>query len=337
MKVLIIACSIQAYRLMESLKEKWNDTEIICKVKCSALGEISEKESIYEIVEQYFNKVDAIVFISAVGIAVRSIAPCIVHKSTDPAVVVIDEKGKYCISLLSGHYGGGNELAVKLGGFINALPVITTATDLENKFAVDVFAARNNLKITDWKKAKEISAKILECKKIGIYSDIDLAGNMPDELFLCDKEKAEIIISHKKEKHNGLWLIPKNIFLGIGCKKNTSLKKITSAIDRCLSEMGIAKESLYSLASIDLKKNEKGIREYCKNTDITFVTYSAEELKKVKGSFTSSDFVEEITGVDNVCERSALALSGGELISAKKVYDGVTIAIALKKGEVYFE
>lgn len=341
MNVLIIACSKQAYNLMKSLEKIWKDKEpdinIICKVKCSSLPDITEKCSIRECVGELFNKVDAIVFISAAGIAVRCIAQFIKHKSVDPAVVVVDERGKFCISLLSGHGGGANELSEKIGAMLGAMPVVTTATDREGKFAVDDFARKNGLIIKNWELAKKISVDILEGNKIGIYSDIPLDGKMPEELYLCSLSESKIIISYRKEKDNILQLIPRIIAVGIGCRKNTSEDKIAFAINLCLEEENIMFEAVAMVSSIDLKKNEKGITEYCKKTNLPFITYSAEELKNVDGDFTSSDFVESITGVSNVCERSAVAASKGKIICKKKVYDGVTVALAEMKGCAGFE
>lgn len=341
MNVLIIACSRQAYNLMKKLekvwKEKESDINIICKVKCSSLPDISEKCSIRDCVGEWFNKVDAIVFISAAGIAVRSIAPFIKHKSVDPAVVVVDEKGKFSISLLSGHSGGANELAEKIGSMLGALPVVTTATDREGKFAVDDFARKNRLIIKNWELAKKIAVDILEGNKIGIYSEIVLEGKMPEELYLCSLSESKIIISYRKQSDNILQLIPKIVAVGIGCRKNTSEDKIAFAINSCLKEENIMSEAVVMVSSINIKKEEKGITDYCKKMNLPFITYSAEELKNVYGDFASSDFVESITGVSNVCERSAVAVSKGRLICKKKVYDGVTVALAEMKGCAVFE
>lgn len=341
MDILIIACSRQAYNLMKSLEKIWKNKEpdinIICKVKCSSLPDISEEQSIKECVGEWFNEVNAIVFISAAGIAVRSIAPFIKHKSVDPAVIAVDEKGKFSISLLSGHGGGANELAEKIGGMLGALPVITTATDREGKFAVDDFARKNGLIIKNWELAKKVSVDILEGNKIGIYSEIALEGKMPNELYLCSLSESKIMISYRKENDDKLYIIPKIIVAGIGCRKDTSEDKIAFAINSCLEEENILPDAVAMVSSIDLKKNEKGIMEYCKKRNLPFVTFSAEELKRTAGDFSSSDFVESITGVSNVCERSAAAASKGKSICKKKIYDGVTVALAEMKGCASFE
>ena len=127
-------------------------------------------------VAQEFDHVDTIVFFAAAGIAVRSIAPCLNHKSVAPAVLVMDETGSFCISLLSGHMGGANELTQKLADWSGAVPVITTATDREGKFSLDDYARKHELVVTDWKLAKELSAAVLEGERIGLFVE---GGVMP--------------------------------------------------------------------------------------------------------------------------------------------------------------
>lgn len=356
MTIVIIACSRRAYELMKKLEQSLSQqagTTVICKVKCSSLPELSEKCSLTECVGAHFSGADAFVFISAAGIAVRAVAPYLCHKSKDPAVVVLDERGEFCISLLSGHAGGANELTERIAGLSGAVPVITTATDREGKFAVDEFARRNQMAVMDWDMAKRISAGILEGKRIGVYSELSLAGDMPEELFVCDSDFEKtvpeteyvICISYrrlcKKVTNAGsqetaavsvLQLVPKLLVAGIGCRRGTAKEEIEAALDRCLYDAGIMPEALYAAASIDLKKEEEGLLAFCKDRGLQFFTYSSEELLQVEGEFSASSFVKEVTGVSCVCERSAVLAADGELICRKKIYAGVTVALAARKG-----
>lgn len=387
MKILMVACTRSGYDLMKKIENKYchacPGTEMITRVKCSTMGwekacadgktggmsqnesacaieksnEVSEEllreQSISECVAEQFSKVEAIVFIGAVGIAVRSIAPCLVHKSVDPAVVAVDETGKFCISLLSGHFGGANDLAEKIAELIDGIPVVTTATDREQKFSVDVFAKRNGLILEDWEMAKGISAAVLAGEKIGFASRISVEGNVPEELEFADIEafaqeiscrKADsnrqgILISPLKEEvmpfPMTLQLVPQNVVAGIGCRKGVSKDKIEEAVDDCLNRYGILPQALKAAASIELKKDEAGIADFCACRGLPFVIYTADELRQVPGDFSKSGFVKEVTGVDNVCERSALA-GGGKLICPKQVYDKVTVALAVQKESVKF-
>lgn len=346
MRAVIFACSKKAYLLQKNLEKKWKeerpDSTIRCVIKCKSLPELSEKKSLSGCVAECFNQTDALVFISAAGIAVRSIAPFLQHKSKDPAVVVLDEQGTFCISLLSGHTGGANELTKQIAEWTGAIPVVTTATDREGVFAVDEFARKNELIVTDWNMAKRISVEILEGKRVGIYSELTWKGELPKGLYWCQgavekksPEEMVIFISYRKISavylKNTLCLVPRAVVVGIGCRKGIAKDKIDSAIRQCLLEEEILIEAVGVVASIDLKKEEKGICAYCEEKTLPFVTFSAERLRTAEGKFSVSPFVEEVTGVSCVCERSAVLASGGELLCHKKIYDGVTVALAVKR------
>lgn len=291
-----------------------------------------------------FQQVQGIVFIGACAIAVRSIAPYIKDKTKDPAVVVVDEGGKFCISLLAGHIGGANELAKEIGERIEAIPVITTATDLNQRFAVDMFSKKNRLEISNMVYAKEISAALLAGKRVGIFGECKLPVTLPEGLEVPDKKiisSIGIYIGIRREKtpfSPTLYLTPKVITLGIGCKKNSEIEVIEHLVERLCKENSIDKKAIKQAASIKLKENEPGIIEYCKKYKLPFICYSNEELQKVQGEFSPSRFVESVTGVDNVCERSAvLGSRQGKLIVKKTAQNGVTAAMAVEEWSVNFE
>ncbi len=173
-------------------------------------------------------------------------------------------------------------------------------------------------------------------------------GAIPEELKLYEegKENPEIgiCVSSGYLEHpfvHTLYLIPKVITTGVGCKKGTPKEVVEQVIRRACDEVLVPSIAMEQVTSIDLKAKEEGILEYCRERNLPFVTYTAEELKETEGVFTPSDFVEEITGVDNVCERAALLGSSregkGRLIQRKYARDGVTVALAMKKWSVNFE
>lgn len=303
-----------------------------------------------------FEQADAILFIGACGIAVRSIAPLIQHKTKDPAVLVMDENANHVISLLSGHIGGANELAVQIGTLTGADPVITTASDVRGKIAVDVFAKKNDLIISDIKAAGKIAAAILRGERVDLYCSGNVEGDCPPELHLIsDRDEAEksdasylIWISEylpfageasSETEKTILHLIPRCVQIGIGCRKGKPKEEIETVICRAAAQIGISLKSAAAAASIDLKKEEEGILGVCGEWEIPFTVFSAEELQKIEGSFTPSSFVAKTTGVDNVCERSSLALCGsnGRLIGKKYAENGVTAAFAEKEWRIRFE
>ncbi|MEA5082636.1 MAG: cobalt-precorrin 5A hydrolase [Lachnospiraceae bacterium] len=286
-----------------------------------------------------FEKKECMVFIGAAGIAVRSIARYVKDKLTDPSVIIIDEKGEFVIPILSGHVGGGNAIAKEISNAIGATAVITTATDVNNLFAVDTFATRNNLIIKERELAKKISVEILNGKEIGFYSDIELKGKVAENLTQSKNGDLGFNVSIYKRNYfkETLHLVPKTVILGIGCKKDTSEEEIEQIVFKTLEEYNIDIISVAEVATIDIKKNEIGLVNFCKKMNINLRCFSAEELENAKGSFTSSEFVKQTTGVDNVCERAAILASGGELIIKKTTGNGVTVAAAIKSWSVEFE
>lgn len=359
MIILFVACSVQAYELLGRVRASWQREHpqdvVRSLVKCSALPEVTESRSLTECVGEWFSRTDAIVFLCAAGIAVRCIAPYISHKARDPAVIVMDERGTFCISLLSGHVGGANALAEELAGMTGSTSVITTASDRAGKLAVDMFAARNRLALTDQQAAKLLEGRILAGETIGLLTDVELElslhGSLPEYLLTgasAEKLRAGIQLSIRKrgaEKRPfelTLQLIPRSVFLGIGCRRGIRAGQVVRAVETCLEEQGICRESLSMAASIDLKKDEPGIREFCDtflDEPLPFLTFTAEELRRQPGRFTASEFVAGVTGVDNVCERSAIAAcrretGTGRLLCGKFVLDGVTVALAVGRGAV---
>ncbi len=260
-----------------------------------------------------FQTADALIFCCASGIAVRAIAPWVKSKTTDPAVLVVDEQARFVIPLLSGHIGGANELARTLAKELSATPVVTTATDLNARFAVDVFAAKNHLHISDMQLCKEISAALLRHEPVGLISDVPITGELPDGL-TKGQAPLGVVVSQKRivpPFAKTLYLTPKRFCVGLGCRKGKEAEAIAAFVSEQLALLNVPKEAVYCLASIDLKRDEAGITALAEALHVPFLTYSAEALMRVKGEFSHSAFVQEQTGTDNVCERAAALAAGG--------------------------
>lgn len=281
---------------------------------------------------RHFEKGSGLIFIGAAGIAVRSIAPHLKGKAQDPAVAVVDEKGNFVISLLSGHLGGGNDLARLAAFFIGAEPVITTSTDLNGVFAVDLFAAANGLTITDLPAARRISAALLRGEKIGFFSEFLVEGRVPDGLTVNQPQRENILLSVKEgyESQSGLMLVPKAVTVGIGCRKDTAAAAVKEAFLMVQKLGGFHPASLAGLASIDLKKAEAGLLMLASELKLPLHFFTPKELEAAEGAFSSSEFVRQITGVSNVCERAAVCgCPGGRLAVKKIALNGVTAAAAV--------
>ena len=286
---------------------------------------------------QLFAWADALVFVGSAGIAVREIAPHVTDKRTDPAVIVIDELGRFVIPLLSGHIGGANALAGKLAASLAATPVITTATDINGKFSVDAWAAKNGYVIDSMAAAKAVSAAILE-EPVPLQSDFPIAGKLPEGVVNGSHGNVGILISWaiKQPFPCTLRLIPRVLHLGIGCRRGIDEAAIRSAVEKTLADYQIDSRGVCCVASIDLKADEAGLLAYCRSMNWPIRFYSAEELQKAEGVFTSSAFVRDVTGVDNVCERAAL-LGAETLLVKKTACNGVTVAVAAEHLEISFE
>lgn len=287
----------------------------------------NENLGLSEWTEKAFKEADAIIYIGAAGIAVRAIAKHVVSKVTDPAVIVIDETGKFVISLLSGHLGGANHLAESIAKILGATPVITTATDRNGLFAVDEWSKRQNAEIVEPGKIKLVSSKILKGERLKVRSAFDINGEAPELVGLSD-DGPDIELAAVSKDPEPLHVAPKIVHVGIGCRKGVDSVVIENAFGDFKRKTGLLEKSIVKLATIDIKQDEPGIREFCEFHGFDLAVFTAEELMACEGEFESSDFVKKVTGADNVCERAAKLSSGGEVIIGKTAKDGVTLAAA---------
>ncbi|SCY02521.1 cobalt-precorrin 5A hydrolase [Butyrivibrio sp. INlla14] len=282
-----------------------------------------------------FESGNVLIFIGACGIAVRSIAPYIQDKKMDPAVLVMDEKGEFVIPILSGHLGGAVEAARKIALLTGARAVITTATDTRGEFAVDLFAKDNGLVITDMKKAKEFTARLLKSGNSSVYIEPEFEKyleineiQLPSNIRRTNIDEAELVITGRVYDKDALWLIPRNVVVGMGCKKGKTKDELEKALLTGLSDKQIDKRAVRAIVSADIKKEEPGLLELSKELGAEFITYDSDMLLAQEGDFCSSDFVKKITGVDNICERAVCAY-GARLICEKKAMEGVTFAAGI--------
>ena len=300
--------------------------------------------------ETVFEQSEVLIFIGACGIAVRTIAPFLDSKYTDPAVLVADEQGGHVISLLSGHLGGANAWTQFLAEGLQADPVITTASDVNGRLAVDVWAVRHGLQITDRTLAKYAAAVFVTGEPLPFYAEpgyVDIAA-LPEEFHrfeakeafcnAAERRKQEqiagIVVSvHSGWQTNVLRLVPQRVVLGIGCRRDKDPAELAQQVDRVLAQYQIAPESICKIASIDLKMHERAICQLAETWKVPFVTFSAETLLQMPGAYALSDFVKQTTGVGNVCERAAVAAleeqerKNPKWICRKQAGNGVTVAL----------
>ena len=286
-----------------------------------------------------FAEADALVFCCAAGIAVRAIAPWVKSKKTDPAVIVVDETGRFAVSLLSGHIGGANELTAAIAEDLGATPVITTATDLNGLFAVDVFAEKNHLHIGSMLLAKEVSAALLAGQAVGFCSDLPVRGAIPPELTAGPAALGVCVTADPERSpyEKTLRLTPRRYAVGLGCRRDKDPGEMERFFLERLASCGIGVHALRCIASVDIKRGEPCLLALAEKYAIPFLTYSADELNALPGEFSGSEFVKSVTGVDCVSERAALLASGGRLVCGKTAGEGMTFALAEYEEDVCFE
>ena len=266
-----------------------------------------------------FSEGHALIFVGAVGIASRAIAPYVKDKLTDCPVIVIDDAGTFVIPVLSGHAGSANKLAMILAKLIEAIPVITTSTDVNGAFSADVFAAENRLTIQNREGIKKVSARAIEGKPI----TLSIKDYPP-------AEPVDIILADETDREYSLLLKPKEYVVGLGMKKGKDPKDAEEFILGKLRNAGIKTDDVYAVATLDIKAEEPAIRAFSSKYRIPVIAFEAAVLGKAAGDFTTSEFVKETVGVDNVCERAAVLAAGpsGKIICKKTKGEGITLAIA---------
>ena len=271
---------------------------------------------------------DALVFVGAVGIAVRAIAPHCQSKAQDPAVVVLDECGRFAVPILSGHLGGANDLARALAAVCGAVPVITTATDANGVFAVDEWAKHQNCTVLEPERIKKVSGALLAGRTVRFASDWPIAGSPPAGL--AEDAAAPELALTLCPAGDALHLVPRIGVLGVGCRRGTGADTLAEAFAAFCAQAGFTPQCIAAAASIDLKQNEAGLLAFCQSRGWPVEFFTAEQLRAAPGSFTPSAFVQSVTGVDNVCERSAVLAAGGTLVFHKYAHTGVTFALAVR-------
>lgn len=326
MKLSAAAFTEQGERLAEKIAEQMRRDNWDCTV--TRVGRTGNC-TLAQFTQTAFESSDALLFVGAVGIAVRAVAPHLNSKASDPAVLSVDELGRFVIPLAGGHIGGGNRLAERIAEQIGATPVVTTATDINGVFAVDSWAVSQKLVVMNPPAIKRVSSALLAGQSVSLFSAFPVSGELPAGVRFAKKEEADVVIDlFPPERKEMLFLVPKALVLGIGCRKGISEQAVKAAVEQVLSAHHLPVKAVCGVYSIDLKAEEPGLTSYCKKHGFPFQTFSAEQLAALKGAFSASAFVCGVTGVDNVCERSAVLGSGGTLLVEKQVCHGVTVAAA---------
>lgn len=332
----IITITKGGYELGKVLKNMLLDADLYANKKYVDKHDFSIKDGVGNLSAEIFNKYSELIYIMATGIVIRSIAPYIRDKTLDPAVVVMDEKGRNVISLLSGHLGGANDLTLHIAKLINSNPVITTASDTNNKISIDMLANRYNLALESMDKAKKITANILDGQSYCIYDELELA-NHSEGIDICtgiDKATSydNIIAFTNKEElladNDYIILRPKSLVVGLGCRRGKPWTELYEALVKALKLIGKNIFDIKHLATVDLKADEQGLIDLSNKLGVELRIIDRSQIKPIEDRFDVSEFVKKTIGVGAVAEPVAvLASEHGKLILNKTKFDGITIAI----------
>lgn len=284
--------------------------------------------------EHLFKDYRVIIYIMAMGIVVRDIAPWMKHKSVDPAVLCMSIDGAYIIPVLSGHLGGANKIARLIGQATEASPVITTASDLLGKPAVDLLAQEKGLVIGSFKEAKDITAMLINSDNVQVYTDTSMTGQLgtlPIRTTMDEGAEGMIYIGYRRPesyKKPMVQLIPKTLTLGVGARRDTPFEAMKAMLTEVLGKHGIDRRAIGTITSIDLKKDEAAIIRLAETLKVPFKTYTAEALVIVEDQFETSEFVKKTTGVGAVAMTSGYLGSGkGQCIIEKVAGNGMTMCL----------
>jgi len=318
MRIALLAITHGGKKLAAKLAEKLSGSVVL-----------DVSEGIAATLGRCWRDFDAFVCIMAAGIVVRSIAPLLMDKRNDPCVLVLDEQGRHVVSLLSGHLGGGNELAREIAALTCGTAVITTASDTLGLPAIDLWAKAQNLMVADKDALTRASARLVNSGQLRLFSEVAVISLPQGLVQVSDPEEAEVIVSNRKSwRAEALHLYPRNLVVGVGCNRGTEAKEIAEALDELLTEKGLSPQGIRNLASIDLKADEDGLLAFAAENGWQIEFFSKEELNSV-GNVSRSEAVFSAVGAIGVAEPAALlSAENNDLLAGKRKWQNVTLAVA---------
>ncbi|WP_455645939.1 cobalt-precorrin 5A hydrolase [Methanosphaera sp.] len=327
MKIVILSVTNQGKLISDKLYDSLINNPLILHVE-------QYHKNVKETIKNIFNEFDCIIGIMASGIMIRSIAPHVNSKLSDPAVLLIDDNANFTISLLSGHFGGANDLTLKIASIIDSTPVITTSTDVNNKIGIDSIAKRFYCSLENPKNIKFINKALVDNVLVDLYLpskfSFILSKDIENSYDVHIDDTLDVIIS-SIDGHDVI-LKPNTLVMGIGARRDIASEKVNHAILEACNLLDIPVDRIDFFATADVKANEQGILDNMKLFNKELEIVSMDTIKNYQNEECSkSDFVMKQFGVKGVCEPVCL-ISNGEnshLIFKKTAYNGVTIAVSV--------
>jgi cobalt-precorrin 5A hydrolase len=344
-KTVVLAITKNGIKIGENLKKLFPDWSIFAPSKLS--NENTEivwySEPTTDKIVELFKNNNALICLFSLGAVIRLISPHLKDKKTDPAVIVIDDKANFVISVLSGHIGGANELTEEIAEKLGALPVITTAADVNKTIAVDLVGREFNWKIDDDSTVTKISAHMVNEEPIGILQEAGEKNwykNLPKNVSIYEKmddlkksnSKAHLIISDKiiddEISNESVIYRPPSLVIGIGLHWDTTKETIREGIDHCLEKFKLSSKSIAKLVSIKKPQDVQGLIDLGEEMGIPVEYVNREDLAEISAP-NPSETVKAFEGTASVSEAAAIKVSEGELIVEKQKFPpNLTIAIA---------
>jgi cobalt-precorrin 5A hydrolase len=302
-------------------------------------------EPLSETITALFVAYDGVVFFTAVGVAVRLIAPCVRDKREDPAVVAVDDAGRYAVSVLSGHLGGGNALAERVAAILGAEPVITTASEARGTLPVDLLGREHGWRLEHSEAVKRVSAALVNGEPVGLVQDAGETdwweGPLPSAVrrydsldALADGGRPGLVITDRVlpaalTAASATWVVyrPRSLVLGVGASSGVDAEEIEALARATLAAAGLAWESVREVATLDRKLAEPGLMAFAHRHELPLRGFAAEALAAVPVP-NGSRLVASHVGTPSVCEAAACLAAGGPLVVTKRKSARTTVAVA---------
>ena len=340
-----------ALRIKEALAKKTLQSKIYAPAKYGQTGVIPLEKKIGEYIREAYNEVDAIVSVMATGITIRAVAPLLESKLVDPAVIGVDASGRFVISLLSGHYGGANELTRLIADGVGATPVITTASDIMGKQSIDELARILHLKIVNPASLVAVNSAIVNGKKLVIVMlgkvgisfarvlglDVKQAETAEAAEEIVNRYDAGAVVTMRTlSQHKFIkpvtFLKPLTVAVGLGARKEVAEETIVDAVKKALTTANVTLERVNRLATVSIKKDSESMIKAAEKLGLKLEFFDVEMLRALEHGDLSpdSEIVKRNIGIGGVCERAAIVAAGkkSRLILKKTKLNGVTVAVA---------
>lgn len=346
--------------LGQKLKAAWPEADLYVSQKIApadTTGMIPCRLPLTPLLAEEFKNYDCHVFVISVGAVVRMVAPFLQDKKVDPAVVCVDDVGRFAIALLSGHVGRGNEWTDRVAEVLGAQSVITTASDVQGTLTVDILGRAQGWTLDDPDRLVTLGcAAVVNERPVliiqetgetdfwpvhkawppGVQYQSDWQRVQPADwemlLIVSDRDIARI---QPEAYERGIIYRPKSLVLGLGCDRGIPLATLERGIQATLDEFQLSWKSIAAIASVDLKADEEGLLALAAKYGWPFMTFPASELDEVRGIASPSERVKGFTGTRSVSEAASLKAAGvSELLVPKQKYkeagvqQAMTVAIS---------